>query len=724
MIARKVPFIPGMESADCGAAALAMTLAHHGRRVGLSELHELVGTGREGVTAASIVEAARHYGLRARGVQVDLDELDVLPRGSILHWELQHFVVFDRVRRKRVELVDPAAGRCRVPMTRFSKLFTGVAIIFDEDDGLQATDQRPARVWRHVRHLLDQRSALRRVIVTSLLLRLFALALPVFTGLIVDQVLGRGDLNLLGALAAAMAVVFVYHTAVAYLRGQLLLRLRTQLDLSMTIGFFEHLVDLPYAFFLKRTAGDLMMRLRSNTIVRELLTTGAISALLDGGLATLYLVLLAALSPKLGALVALLGVAQVAVLLLARRPNQYLMAESLQAEAKSQAYAYQLLSGMETLKAAGAERRSVEHWTNLFVDEINVAVRRGRLGALVDAATTGLRLGSPLAVLVLGATLVVHGHLSIGTMLALAALAAGFLEPLATLVTTGLQLQLLGSYLDRINDVLDTPTESGNKPRRGPNRLTGDIRAEDVSFRYANLAPLVIDGISLEIQPGQKVGIVGRSGSGKSTLGRLLLGLYPPVNGRVLHDGTDLAELDPRAVRAQLGVVTQDAQLFGVSIRQNIALAEPSLPLEVVQETARLACVHDDVEAMDMGYDTLLVDGGASLSGGQRQRIVLARALVHRPRVLFLDEATSALDTLTEAAVYTNLASLSATQIVIAHRLTTVADADLILVLDQGRLVESGTHAQLLRRKGLYAEMVGTPVRRRRRREAEAPRVG
>jgi ATP-binding cassette, subfamily B, bacterial len=707
-MARRVPFIPQLEAADCGAAALAMALAFHGRRVPLSELHDLTGTGRQGVTAAGIVEAARHNGLRARGVQVDLSDLDVLPAGSVLHWELSHFVVFERLRRNTVELVDPAAGRCRIPLTRFGKLFSGVAIIFEEDDGFAARGRPPTRVWRHVRHLLSERASLRRVIAGSLLLRLFALAVPLLTALLVNRVLGDGDKHMLAVLAAAMVVIVAYNIAATYLRGQLLLRLRTQLDVSMSVGFLEHLVDLPYSFFLKRTAGDLMLRLRSNAVVRELLTTGAISALLDGCLAGVYLVLVVVLSPPLGLLVAGLGALEVLVLLLARRRNQFLMAESLQAEAKTEAYAYQMLAGIETLKSAGAEQRAIEHWSNLFIDEINVALRRGRLGALIDAASAGLRLGSPLAVLVVGSTLVINGRLALGTMLALAALATGFLEPLATLVTTGLQLQLLGSYVDRINDVLDTPSERAVGARRAPAPVEGRIRAEEVSFRYGTLAPLVVDGVTLDIAPGQKIGIVGRSGSGKSTFGRLLLGLYPPASGRVLHDGVDLVELDPRAVRARLGVVTQDASLFGMSIRENIALADPTAPLEQVMEAARIACIHDDILAMGLGYDTPLIDRGASLSGGQRQRIALARALVHQPRILFLDEATSALDTLTEAEVYANLARLSATEIVIAHRLGTVRDADLIVVLDQGRLVELGSHDELRRHGGLYAEMLNS----------------
>jgi ABC-type bacteriocin/lantibiotic exporter with double-glycine peptidase domain len=319
--------------------------------------------------------------------------------------------------------------------------------------------------------------------------------------------------------------------------------------------------------------------------------------------------------------------------------------------------------------------------------------------------TNGLRLASPLAVLGLGAWLVLAGNLSLGTMLALGALAAAFLEPLATLVTTAFQLQLLGSYMDRINDVLDMPREQQDTEVRPAPRLSGRMSAEELSFRYTPPGPLVVEQVSVDIEPGMKVAIVGRSGSGKSTLAHLMLGLYRPTSGRVLYDGHDLAELEARSVRRQIGVVTQHAYLFNTSIRDNIALTDPSLPLSAVRDAAELACIDEDIAAMAMGYETILADGGASLSGGQRQRIALARALVHEPRILLLDEATSALDTITERRLYDNLRNLRCTSLVIAHRLSTVVDSDLILVMEGGRVVERGTHSELLCGGGLYGEL-------------------
>jgi ATP-binding cassette subfamily B protein len=700
-----------MEAADCGAACLAMALAYHGKQVPLDQLRDMTSTNRDGVDAFAVTQAARWYGLHARGVTADVDELDALPPASILHWKFNHFVVFERVGRGGVHVVDPALGRQRLSWQAFRRAYTGVAIVLEPgDDFRRGTLDESKGTWRYLRPLLGQSRMVGRVLVASVLLRLVALGLPLLTALIVDRIAPRNDRHLLYVTAAVMAALAGYYFLASLLRAHLLLQLRTQLDVRLTTGFVEHLVDLPYAFFLRRSAGDLMMRLQSNAVVREILTTGTLSALLDGSLASLYLVLLVLLSPPLAALVTGLGLLQVTVLLLSWRRNQRLMSESLQTEAKAQSYTYQMLAGIETLKAAGAEQRAAEHWEGLYVDQINVALARGRLNAAVGTVMGTLQMGSPLAVLVYGAVQVLDGRLSLGTMLAAAALATGLLEPLATLVTTGLEVQLTRSYMERINDVLDTPREQEGRTVVPTRRLTGHVQAEAVSFAYGSLAPRVVKDVSLEVHPGRRLGIVGRSGSGKSTLAHLLLGFYEPSSGRILFDGTDLRELEVHSMRSQLGIVTQRPYLFGSSIRENIALTDPEISLDRVVEAAELACIHDDIAAMPMGYDTMLLDGGASLSGGQQQRIALARALAHRPAVLLLDEATSDLDSVTERMVLDHLDSLGCTTIVIAHRMSTVRRADQILVMDQGEVVERGTHDELVALSGVYRQLVDSSL--------------
>jgi ABC-type bacteriocin/lantibiotic exporter with double-glycine peptidase domain len=384
------------------------------------------------------------------------------------------------------------------------------------------------------------------------------------------------------------------------------------------------------------------------------------------------------------------------------------------------------------LKASGAEERALDHWSNLFFKHLNVSLQRSHLSAVIDTAMMTLRTFAPLVLLWVGALQVLDGTLSLGTTLALNALAMAFLTPLASLVSSGRQLQLVGAHLERLTDVLEAEPEQGGRPlpcpspNRGgvgggvcspsPNRggigegsappLSGQIELKDVGFRYNPHGPWVLRDVSVRIAAGQKVALVGRTGSGKSTLAMLLLGLYTPTEGEILYDGIPLQRLNYRTLRSQFGVVLQEAFLFSGSIRQNIDFNDPSLSLERVMEAARLAAIHNDIMRMPMGYETLLTEGGAGLSGGQRQRLAIARAVAHAPALLLLDEATSHLDVTTERIVDRNLNDLACTRVVIAHRLSTIRNADQILVLDEGTMVERGTHAELLARGGHYATLI------------------
>lgn len=707
---RRLPFVQQLDASDCGAACLAMTLAYHGKEVRPDEVRDVLGTGRDGTNALAILEAARWYGLRGRGVHVEVEELGFLPTGSILHWEFRHFVVFERAGAGWVELVDPAVGRRRVTHEQLRRSFTGVALLLEPSDSFVEAKRQGRPVLHHLKELLLQSGMLARVLATSALVQLFALGLPALTGVITDRVVPRADLHLLVILSGGMASLVVFQFLASMVRAHLLLHLRTELDARMSLGFMDHLAELPYSFFQRRQAGDLMNRLNSNATVREILTSGALSTLLDGTLVSLYLLVLLVVSLPIALLVLALGLLQLGVFVWARRKQSELMARNLEAEARSQGYQVELLTGMETLKAMGGEHRAIDRWSGMFVDVLNVSLERGQLNALTDSLMSTLRVGAPLVILCFGAWQVLQGSLSLGTMLALNAVAAGFLGPLSSLVSTLMQLQLLGSYLERINDVLDAKPEQETGKARRAHALTGRITLEKVSFRYGPHAPLVTREVSVELRPGQLVAIVGRSGAGKSTLANLLLGMYLPTSGRILYDGVDLSELDLRSVRHQVGMVLQNPALFSGSIRANIALADPSLPLEAVVEAARLAQIHDEILAMPMGYETLLLDRGASLSGGQRQRLALARALVRKPAIMLLDEATSALDALTEREVHKALAGLSCTRIVIAHRLSTVVGADLILTMADGAVVEAGTHQELLARGGTYASLVSTQL--------------
>jgi ABC-type bacteriocin/lantibiotic exporter with double-glycine peptidase domain len=707
----KVPFVQQLEAADCGPACLAMVLGYFGRDVALEEVREAAGvSGRDGVDALALVRAAEWYGLRFRGVTIDVELLRYLPPGSILHWEFNHFVVFQALTKKGVEIVDPAMGPRLISLDQFRKAFTGVVLVFEPNETFQPQRRGSGRLGWYFTQLSGQRHVLSRIVVTSILLRVFALALPLVTAVIVDRVVPRSDKNLLLVVAIGLGGLLVFQMISTLVRSHLILQLRTNLDTRLTLGFVDYLSRLPYDFFQRRSAGDLMMRVNNNATVRELLTSNTLSALLDGLLVVGYAVLILVLAPVVGAIVIGLGVVQIAVFYFARRGYRELMSRSLDAQARSQSYLVEMIHGMETLKAAAAESRAVGRWSNLYVDELNVALDRGRLSARVDAIGSLLTTGSPLAVLMIGALQVMTGQLSLGEMLAINSLAIGLLSPLSTMVNSALQLQMLGGYMDRIDDVLRTaPEQSGNEFARAP-RLTGRVTLQNVSFRYGANLPYVVRNVSVDILAGMTVAIVGHSGCGKSTLARMIAGLYRPSDGRILFDGHDLMRLELKSLRRQIGVVFQSPSLFAGSVRSAIALNDPSTTLDKVVEAARLAAVDDEIRAMPMGFDTILTDGGASMSGGQRQRVALARALVHKPALMVLDEATSALDSETERRVIKNLEDLRCTQIVLAHRLSTIVNADLILVMDAGEVVESGTHHELLSRGAHYARLVAAQL--------------
>ncbi len=710
---RRIPFIQQTEATDCGAACLAMVLGYHGRQVRLDGVRELAGVDRDGSSAFAILKAADKFGLSGRGVRIeDIDDLEYLEKAAILHWNFSHFVVFEGLSKDGAMIVDPAGGRRRVSRQELRRAFTGVALILKPAEDFEPAAGRAQGMARYFRQILAQSQLLSRLLVISVMLQLLALALPLLTGVLVDRVVPRGDIHLLRLLSAGLATIVVFNFLSSLIRAHLLLHLRTHLDAEMTLGFLRHLIDLPFAFFQQRSAGDLMMRLNSNSTIREILSSSVLSGILDGALVSLYLVLLCFTHLKMGLLVLFLGLLRVGLFLITRRRYRDLMAQGLQTQARSRGYQVQMLAGIETLKAMGAESLAVEHWSNLFVDELNVSLARGRLSAVFDSLLGALGTASPFIIMVFGALQVLGGELTLGTMLALSALAGGFLSPLSALVSTAVQLQLLGSYLERVNDVLETPVEQERGEVAQAGELRGRITLDAVSFSYSAAAPLVVREVSIDIEPGSFVALVGASGAGKSTLANLCLGLYRPTSGRILYDGVDLDTLDLRSIRGQLGIVPQQPYLFGTSIRENIALRDPTLPLSRIIEAARRACVHDDVMAMPMGYETVLAAGGVSLSGGQRQRLALARALVSRPAALLLDEATSNLDAVTERRIQEQLAELSCTRIVIAHRLSTIMAADVILVMADGRLVERGSHQELMARRGRYNELVAAQIDR------------
>jgi ATP-binding cassette, subfamily B, bacterial len=702
----RIPVIQQLTETECGAACLAMVLAHHGRHVRVDEVRDVLDSGRDGSTALALIEAARQLGLDAWGARLEPEALDQLPRGSVLHWNFSHYVVFEGQGRRHVDIIDPAMGRRRVSRDELGRCFTGVALVFERTPAFQPGGARSRGLKAYLGQLVSDWRQWLQILVVSLLLQALGAATPFATKVIVDAVIPREDVNLLSVLAVGLAGVAGFYFLSTLMRHLLFLHVQTKVDAAVTMGFLQHMLRLPFAFFQRRSIGDLTMRVNSNTTIREVLTGGVLSTLLDGGMAGFYLVVLLVASPSLGLVAAGLAVIEVLAFLITRRLQREYMSRYLHTQAQAESALLEILGGIETLKANGFEDRAFGRWRECFIRVLNVSVARGRLAAVVEAVESTVGLCSPLVILGVGTFRVLSGELSLGAMLALSALAAGFLAPFSSLVSNASRLQLLRSYVERINDVLDTAPEQDRAGVTPSGPLRGQITLDGVGFRYAESTPWVLEDVSFEVRPGETVALVGRTGSGKSTLWALLAGLYRPTRGRILYDGRDLRGIELTSLRRQLGIVPQRPQLFAGTIRQNIAFGRPDASLADVQAAARSAQIHVDIEDMPMGYDTPVVEGGASLSGGQRQRLVLARALLQRPRILLLDEATSALDAVTEGSVRDALTAMGCTRFIIAHRMSTIIEADRILVLEGGRVIAAGRHADLMRGDSVYPQLV------------------
>ena len=711
----KVPFVAQMEAVECGAACLTMALHAHGCFAPLAEVRTACGIARDGVTALSLVKAARGFGLQPRARKLEPDQLRDVACPAILHWQMNHFVLLTGVGLDFVELHDPAIGPRRVGHDELDRSFTGVCIELPAGPELRRRPRDRAALRRWLGLLREVRPALLVLGLVSLGVSLLGLTVPLATQVLLDRVLGEGQTGWLAPVGAVGLALVGLLLVTALLRGWLIDRVRRHLDARTTFELVDRLLRLPHDFFLQRDAGDLILRVEAVQRIRDVVAGQAVAALVDGALLLGYLALIAAHAGAVGLVAALGCAATLGLALAARRRLDRAFREVLAREIKQYTRQLQILEGIAAIKAGGGEDEALRGWQHAFDRALD-----GRAAALraQDRVAVGVELCAALtaaAALAVAGELGVAGSLTPGGLLALTLLVAATLGPVAQIADLVARAQELPALLAQLDDVLQAaPEASGPAPAPA---LTGEIELVGVGYAYGPNAAPVLKDLSLTIGRGEKVAIVGPSGAGKSTVARLLLGLCAPTTGAVRLDGRDLADLDLAAVRRQIGAVLQETHLFEGTIRDNIALASPGAALPEVVAAARAAQLHADILALPRGYDTAISDAQCPLSGGQRQRLALARAILARPPILVLDEATSALDNATEAAIERYLSSHRCTRVVIAHRLSTVRDADRIFVLDRGALVESGAHDELLARGGLYARLVarGAP-------QAAAPR--
>jgi ATP-binding cassette subfamily B protein len=707
---RRYPFFEQQSASDCGAAGLVMIARYWGKRISVNRLREMANVNRDGASLKGLITAAENIGLSTRPVKATLEGLVKQPLPAIAHWEGKHFVVIWKITAKQVIIGDPAIGQLTLSRAEFASKWTGFTLLLQPNQKFRDTKEDKASLWQFYRLLEPHWFVLLEIFVASLFIQIFGLITPIFTQLILDRVIVQGSLTTLWAMGIGALIFAVFRVAITGLRAYLLDHTANRIDTALITGFIRHTLSLPLGYFESRYVGDIISRVEENRKIQRFLSGEALSILLDLLTVFVYVAVMLRYSWQL-ALISLAIVPPFFLLALISTPFlQRISRDIFQAIAKESSYLIEILTGIRTVKSTATERSTRWHWEDLFSVEVKKNFSGQLIGNNLQIVSNLIESFATTGLLCFGAYLVIQNQLSIGQLIAFNMLFAQIIEPFQRLTVLWTQFQEVNIAVERINDVLDAKPEENLEElsRQFLPELQGHIRFENVTFRYHTDSDRnILENLSFEILPGQTVALVGRSGSGKTTISKLLIGLYPPTDGKVSIDGYDLSTIALSSLRQQVGVVDQDTFLFGSTIRENISLGHPDRPLENVVEAAKLAGIHDFIQSLPMGYETQIGEGGGLLSGGQRQRIAIARSLMGEPRLLILDEATSHLDTESEQIIQNNLQKIrqNRTMVIIAHRLSTVRNADLILVLDRGILVDQGTHKELMSRPGIYRNL-------------------
>jgi len=693
---RKLPVLLQTEAAECGVACLAMIASYHGHAVDVAALRRRFAVSMRGATLAALMQLAARLGLESRAVRVELEDLERLRLPCVLHWSFTHFVVLRRVTRRGLTVHDPARGLRRVRRAEAGAAFTGVALELWPSPRFAPRAPVPAVGLRElVGDVRGLAGALAQILLLAATLETFVLANPLLLQWVVDHGLVTADRDLLTLLALGFGLLVLFEQATAALRGIVIMHFEATLNLQWQANVLAHLLRLPLPYFEKRHLGDIVSRFRSIDAIQRTVTTTFVEAIVDGAMSLLLLAVMLVYSPPLAAVCLAAMAIYVAVRRLAHAALRDARHEQIAAAAKQDSHFIETARGVRAIKlfARADERRGA--WLGLLVEQINAGSRVQRLGLALRAGN-GLLLGlTNVLVVYLGASLVLGGGLSTGMLLAFVAYQRQFAVRVSTLIDKLAEVRLLRLHCERLGDIVLTEPEQ----QLGPGRLIVSAAAPGVAicvrgvrFRYGDHEPYVLDGVDLDVAPGECVALVGASGCGKSTLLCLLLGLLAPTAGEVTIAGVPPREL--AAARRSVAGVMQGDCLFAGSVADNISFFAADADQRRIEECARLAAIHSDIAALPMAYNTLVGFMGSTLSAGQQQRILLARALYAQPSVLVLDEATSHLDAPREAAIAAAVAQLGMTRIVAAHRRETLAAAHRIVRLEGGRIAAVVTGAR------------------------------
>ena len=708
----RTPTVLQMEATECGAAALAMVLGYHGRHVPLEQLRVECGVSRDGSKAANVVRAARRYGLKATGARKELPAVTELPLPAIIYWNFNHYVVLEGYRGRFVYINDPGSGPRRVSLEEFDQAFTGVCLIFERTPEFQAGGQAPKLSFNLGSRLAGSRAALTLVILFSLFLVIPGLIVPVFTKVFVDQVLIANMDSWLMPLLIGMGLTSLVIGLLTWLQQYYLARLEVKVALAQSARFFWHTLRLPIDFYNQRFAGDIAYRVEANDRVAQLLSGPLATSVVSMVSVAFYGAVMYYFDPILAAVgigMALLNI--VALRLVARQRedgNRRLLMDQGRLAAVSMA-GIQLV---ETLKASGGESDFFGKWAGFQARYLLSNQYLGRYSNLLNAVPGLVSSLVTAAILGIGGLRVIEGALTVGGLIAFQALMNSFMQPIESLVQFAGNLQTIKGDLARLDDVLlyqeDERFAVADEPAAAPAspKLSGLIELRDVVFGYNRTEKPLIDGLSLVVKPGQRIALIGGSGSGKSTVAKLIGGLYSPWSGQILFDGVPRTAIPNYLFANSVATVDQEIFLFEGTVRENVAMWDPSVGDDALTRALKDAAILETLEARPGRYDARITENGGNFSGGQRQRLEIARALVNDPTILLMDEATAALDPLVEKEIDDHLRRRGCSCLVVAHRLSTVRDCDEILVLERGRVVQRGTHDEMIAGDGPYRSLM------------------
>lgn len=696
------------KSLDSGLASLLLLARYHGVPVDPEYLRHQFGVPGAVLDSIGLLRAARHLGLKARRIRSRWARLRGVPLPAIAVQKDGSYLTLAQANEGKVLVQDLRQGRPTVlQRASFEEAWSGDLILIARR-GAQPPGARPFGFSWFLPAIVKYRRLLGEVLIASFFLQVFGLLSPVFTQVVIDKVLVHKGLTTLEVLGIGMLALTVFEVILRSLRTYLFSHTTSRIDVELGTQLFRHMLRLPLAYFEARRVGNTVARVRELETIRQFLTGSTVTLLLDVLFTVVFLVVMYIYSPILTYIV--MGTLPLYAMLSGAVTPVFRarLNDRFNRGAENHAFLVESVSGIQTVKAMAVEPQMQRRWEEQLAGYVRASFRAVALGNVAGQAAAFINKGTTIAIVWVGAYLVIDGRLTVGELIAFTMLAGRVTDPVLRVVQLWQDFQQAGVSVARLGDLLNAPAEPSSRPSQAAlPELTGHVAFEQVSFRYRPDGPEVLRELTFEIPAGQVIGLVGRSGSGKSTIAKLIQRLYIPERGRILVDGIDVAQIDPVWLRRQIGVVLQENFLFDLSVRENIALADPGMPMEAVVQAAQLAGAHEFILALPEGYDTRVGEHGVTLSGGQRQRIAIARALVMNPRILIFDEATSALDYESEHIVQRNLARICAgrTVFIIAHRLSTVRPADRIFVVDRGTIIEQGTYGELLAQDGYFTRL-------------------